>query len=93
MLRLLIQGASREGTPNMSTKLGTSRLTVVQARTKVWLPIVVPQTIVQLAPGFAPRLARVLLYLFLHATADRGLYTLSKTTIGLLKASSFGVTT
>ncbi len=80
------------GTPTTSAKSGTSRLTTAPAPTKACSPIVVPQTMVQLAPSVAPRFTSVRRYSFLRGTAERGLCTLVKTMLGPQKTSSSSVT-
>src|SRR5207302_5373381 len=66
----------------------TSRLTTAPAATKAYSPIVVPHTIVQLAPMLAPRFTRVRRYSFLRTIWLRGLMTLVNTMEGPQKTSS-----
>ena len=67
-------------------------MTTAPAPTKAWAPIVVPQTIVQLAPSVAPRSTSVRRYSALRGTAERGLKTLVKTMLGPQNTSSSSVT-
>ena len=88
----LDQPMRRAGTPTTSAWAGTSRLTTAPAPTKAYSPIVVPQTMVQLAPSVAPRCTRVRRYSCLRDTAERGLSTLVKTMLGPQNTSSSSVT-
>ena len=62
----------RAGTPTTSAWAGTSRLTTAPAPTKAYSPIVLPQTMVLLAPSVAPRWTRVRRYSALRGTVRVG---------------------
>src|SRR5690606_26627327 len=82
----------RAGLPTTSACAGTGLVITAPAPMKAYGPILLPQTIVALAPTVAPLPTCVASYLSRRTTALRGLVTLVNTQDGPRKTSSPQVT-